>query len=298
MESTRDQQPKRHQGDERMGLTINNNLEALNASRNLNGTENMLSQAMQRLSSGLRINTAADDVAGYSISQSLQSQVTGLNQASENIQDAVALTQTAQGALNDVNTMLHRVRELGVQYANGTTSKAGQESIEGEIEQLLKEIKRVGETTEFNGTKLFTATAEVKFQVGSNDKETIGVSEVELWVKVHTKLGGETAAALTAEIAKGVGHETGLGKIEEAITEVSKVAGEFGAVQDRIQFTQSNLEVYSQNLASAQSALTDVNMAREMTNFTKDQVLQQAGVSILAHANTLPDAALKLIEAG
>src|SRR5271166_1958246 len=162
-----------------MSLTINTNLAALNAGRNLNGTENMLSQAMQRLSSGLRINTAADDVAGYSISQSLMSQVTGLNQAGENIQDAVALTQTAQGALNDVNTMLHRIRELGVQYANGTTSAAGKAAIEGEMEQLIKEIKRVGETTEFNGTKLLTGAEEIKFQVGSNDKETIGVKAIE-----------------------------------------------------------------------------------------------------------------------
>jgi flagellin len=267
-----------------MSLTINTNLEAMNASRNLNNTENMLSDTMQRLSSGLRVNTAADDVAGYAISQSLQSQVNGLNQAGQNIQDAVALAQTAQGALNNINTMLQRIRELGVEYANGTTSKEDQEAISAESEQLVEEIKRVGETTQFNGVSLLNGKEEIKFQVGANDKETIGVKAVELYKEI--------------EKIKGVlekGKEP-LKEIDEAIAKTSTLAGEFGSVQNRIQFTQSNLEVYSQNLTSAVSAITDVNMATEMTNFTKDQVLQQAGVSILAQANHLPDATLKLLE--
>jgi flagellin len=267
-----------------MSLTINTNLEAMNASRNLNNTENMLSDTMQRLSSGLRVNTAADDVAGYAISQSLQAQVNGLDQASQNIQDAVALAQTAQGALNDINTMLQRIRELGVQYANGTTSTEDKEAISAEAEQLVEEIKRVGETTQFNGVQLLKGEEEITFQVGANDKETIGVKTIELYKEI--------------EKIKGVlenGAEP-LKEIDESINTVSKLAGEFGSVQDRIQFTQSNLEVYSQNLTSAVSAITDVNMATEMTNFTKDQVLQEAGVSILAQANQLPDATLKLLE--
>ncbi len=342
-----------------MGLTINNNLEALNASRNLNGTENMLSQAMQRLSSGLKINSAADDVAGYAISQSLQSQVNGLNQAGENIQDAVALAQTAQGALNDVNGMLQRVRELSVQYANGTTSAEDQKAIISEVGQLTSEIKRVGETTSFNGKNLLNAAEEIKFQVGANDGEGIGVSTIKLYTAIELQLdpktlgerllsglgetekkeveefkkeikteeeklteyqkelakGGKTEAEVkeTKEKETEVGKKitevgekitklntehppTGLKELDEAIATVSGLAGEFGAVQDRIQYTQANLEVYSQNLTSAVSALVDVNMATEMTNFTKDQVLQQAGVAILSQANTLPDAALHLIE--
>jgi flagellin len=344
-----------------MGLTINNNLEALNASRNLNGTENMLSQAMQRLSSGLKINSAADDVAGYAISQSLTSQVNGLNQAGENIQDAVAMAQTAQGALNDVNQMLQRVRELGVEYSNGTTSEEDQKAIISEVSQLTDEIKRVGETTSFNGKNLLNAAEEIKFQVGANDGESISVTTVKLYSAIETELEpstlgerllsglGETEkeeveeikaevkeqeekiTELKEEIAKGGLSEaevtaikkeeteakteitklneginklntehppTGLKELDEAVATVSGLAGEFGAVQDRIQYTQSNLEVYSQNLTSAVSALVDVNMATEMTNFTKDQVLQQAGVAILAQANQLPDAALHLIEQG
>jgi flagellin len=342
-----------------MGLTINNNLEALNASRNLNNTEGMLSQAMQRLSSGLKINSAADDVAGYAISQSLQSQVNGLNQAGENIQDAVALAQTAQGALNDVNGMLQRVRELSVEYANGTTSEEDQTAIISEVTQLTDEIKRVGETTSFNGKSLLNAAEQIKFQVGANDGEEISVSTIKLYSAIEEDLepktlgerlttglgetekeevktikeeiteqektitekkeelakGGLTEAEVKeikkeeteakAEITKlnegitklNTEHPpTGLKELDEAIATVSGLAGEFGAVQDRIQYTQSNLEVYSQNLTSAVSALVDVNMATEMTNFTKDQVLQQAGVAILAQANQLPDAALHLIE--
>jgi flagellin len=267
-----------------MSLTINTNLEAMNASRNLNSTENMLSGTMERLSSGLRVNTAADDVAGYAISQSLQSQVNGLDQATQNIQDAVALAQTAQGALNTINTMLQRIRELGVEYANGTTSTEDKESISAESEQLVEEIKRVGETTQFNGVNLLNSKEEITFQVGANDKETIGVKAVELYKEIE-KIKGVLA-----------GGKEPLKEIDEAIAKTSTLAGEFGSVQNRIQFTQSNLEVYSQNLTSAVSAITDVNMATEMTNFTKDQVLQQAGVAILAQANHLPDATLKLLE--
>ncbi|HXN38308.1 MAG TPA: flagellin, partial [Solirubrobacteraceae bacterium] len=229
-----------------MSLTINTNLDAMNASRNLNSTENMLSQTMQRLSSGLRVNTAADDVAGYAISQSLQSQVNGLNQASQNIQDAVALAQTAQGALNNINTMLQRIRELGVEYANGTTSKEDQEAISSESEQLVEEIKRVGETTQFNGVNLLNSKEEISFQVGANDKETIGIKSVELYKEIE-KIKGVLAA----------GKEP-LKEIDEAIAKTSTLAGEFGSVQNRIQFTASNLEVYSQNLTSAVSAITDV----------------------------------------
>jgi flagellin len=268
-----------------MSLTINTNIEAINASRNLNNTENMLSGTMQRLSSGLRINQAADDVAGYAISQSLQTQVNGLNQAGENIQDAVALAQTAQGALNDVNTMLQRVRELDVQYANGTTSEEGQKAIKAEAEELVAEIKRVGETTEFNGVKLLDSKKEIAFQVGPNGGETISITPVELYKSIEEKIK-----------PANLGKEESFKELTEAIAEVSKVAGTFGSAQDRIQFTQSNIETYSQNLTSAVSALDDVNMATEMTNFTKDQVLQQAGVSILAQANQLPDATLKLLE--
>ena len=261
-----------------MSLTINTNLEAMNAQRNLNATEGMLGQAMQSLSSGLRINSAADDVAGYAISQRLQAQVNGLNQAAQNAQDAVSLSQTAQGSLNDVTQMLQRIRELAVQYANGTTSKPDQEAIQSEVNQLISEIDRVGETTQFNGVDLLNSQTTISFQVGANDGEVIAVSTI------------------TLSAAIGSISLTSISGIDEAISAVSGAAGEFGSVQNRIQYTESNLEVYAQNLSSAVSSIVDVNMAAEMTTFTKDQVLQQAGVSILAQANALPQAVLKLLQ--
>lgn len=265
-----------------MSLTINTNLEAMDANRNLNATESSLSTAMQRLSSGLRINSAADDVAGYAISQRLQGQVNGLNQATQNSQDAVSLAQTAQGSLNDVSQMLQRVRELAVQYANGTTSETDKEAITSEVTQLTDEIERVGETTQFNGVDLLSEKATISFQVGANDKEVIGVKTVDL----NEELKGLIELKGTEPIKK----------IDEAIDKVSALAGEFGAVQDRIQYTEANLEVYSQNLSSAVSGIVDVNMAAEMTNFTKLQVLEQAGVSILSQANAAPQAVLKLLQ--
>jgi flagellin len=261
-----------------MALTINTNVQALNASRNLNNTENMLSAAMRHLSSGLRINSAADDVAGYAISQRLEGQVNGLNQATLNSQDAVSLAQTGQGALSDVAGMLQRIRELAVQYANGTTAKPDQEAIESETKQLKEEISRVGETTVFNGVALLKEEAKIAFQVGANEGEKIEVATINLATAVE--------GAKVSEIKT----------IDTALDAVTKAAGEFGAVQNRIQYTESNLEIYSQNLASAVSGMVDVNMAAEMTNFTKDQVLQQAGVAILAQANQIPSAVLKLLQ--
>lgn len=266
-----------------MSLTINTNIEALDAQRNLSNTEGMLSTAMERLSSGLKINSAADDVAGYAISQRLQSQINGLTQAEQNSQDAVALSQTAQGALNEVSQMLQRVRELGVQYENGTNSASDKEAIEGEVEQLNAEVKRVGETTSFNGIALLSAKGEISFQVGANEgaEEKISVKTIKLSETVkEVKLSEKEA----------------LKNIEANIAAVAKSAGEFGSVQDRLQYTESNLAIYNQNLSAAQSSIVDANMAAETTNFTKDQVLQQAGVSVLAQAKSLPQAVLKLLE--
>jgi flagellin len=260
-----------------MSLNIQTNVEALGAQRNLQSTENMLSTSMERLSSGMRINSAADDVAGYAINQRFLEQVNGVTQAQQNLQDSVAMVQTAQGALNDVQQMLQRIRELAVQYANGTNTESDKEAIKGEATELEAEITRVGETTKFNGVELLAKEEEIKFQVGANEKETIGVKTTDL-----------------ATAVKGISVEK-IESVETAINEVSKAAANFGSVQDRLQYTESNLAIYGENLSSAQSSLADANMAEEMSNFTKDQVLQQAGVAILAQANSLPQVVLKLL---
>jgi flagellin len=268
-----------------MSLSINTNVAALNAQRNLQATESKLATSMEQLSSGLRINEAANDVAGYAISQRLEGQINGLNQAYQNSQDAVSLTQTAQGSLNEVQQMFQRVRTLAVQYDNGTNSAEDKKAIEEEVTQLNKEVERVGETTKFGEIKLLSTKEEIKFQVGANDKETIGVSTFEL----------AKNASVEAVLKIKLGGAEAISEIDKAINAVSTAAGEFGSVQDRLQYTQSNLEVYSQNLASANSAIKDVNMAQAMTNFTQEQVLQQAGTAILSQANSLPQAVLKLV---
>jgi flagellin len=174
--------------------------------------------------------------------------------------------------------MLQRVRELAVQYNNGTTSKPDQEAIQSEVNQLVSEINRVGETTQFNGISLLNASASISFQVGANNGEIISVKTINL----STSVGTISLANISG--------------IDEAISKVSAAAGEFGSVQNRIQYTQSNLEVYSQNLSSAVSGIKDVDMAAEMTQFTKEQVLEQAGISVLSQAEQLPQAVLKLLQ--
>jgi flagellin len=261
-----------------MSLTINTNIEAMNAQRNLSMTEGSLSTSMQRLSSGLRINTASDDVAGYAISQKLEGQINGINQAQQNSQDAVSMAQTAQGSLNEVQQMLQRVRELAVQYSNGTNSESDKTAIQSEVNQLVSEINRVGETTQFNGVNLLSSASTISFQVGANDGEVISVSTISL---------GSTVGSLSL---------TSISGIDAAIDSVSAAAGEFGSVQNRLQYTESNQATYEQNLSAAHSSIVDVDMASEMTNFTKEQVLEQAGTSVLAQANQLPQAVLKLLQ--
>jgi flagellin len=261
-----------------MSLSINTNVDSLIVQRNLNTSQGKLTTSMERLSSGLRINSAADDVAGYAANQRLQGQVNGVMQAAQNTQEAVALVQTAQGALNDVEQMLQRIRELAVQLANGTNSKSDEEAIENESKQLEKELTRVGETTKFNGVELLAKAEKIKFQVGANEKETIEVETAEL--------KKDTEGIKIKEIKT----------IEAAIEKVATLAGEFGSVQDRLQYTEANQAIYGENLSAAQSSLVDANMAAEMSNFTKAQVLQQADVAILAQANSLPQAVLQLVE--
>jgi flagellin len=263
-----------------MSLTVNTNIAAMNAQRNLANTEGSLSMSMQRLSSGLRINTAADDVAGYAISQKLEGQVNGLNQAQQNVQDAVSLAQTAQGSLNETQQMLQRIRELAVQYKNGTNSESSKEAIVSEVGQLSSEIERVGTTTQFNGINLLKEASTISFQVGANDGEVISVATISLGAAVGTISLGEANA---------------ISGIDTAIDKVSAAAGSFGAVQNRLQYTQSNLATYGQNLSAAHSSIVDVDMAAEMTNFTKEQVLMQAGTAVLSQANQLPQAVLKLV---
>jgi flagellin len=266
-----------------MSLRIQTNIEAFNAHRNLASTNEGLAKAMERLSSGYRINRAADDAAGLAISERLRAQVKGIGQAQRNAQDAVSVVQTAEGSLNEVHSMLQRTRELAVQYKNGSLSEADKTSIQSEVNQLASEVEQIGEDTEFNGIKLLNEKATVTFQVGANDGEVISVSTISL---------GEAVKAAAFEF----GSEEDIKQIDEAIEAVSSQRAEFGAVQNRLEHTLNNLAVYQENLSASESRIRDVDMASEMVEFTKLQILQQAGTSMLAQAQQSGSSVLKLLQ--
>jgi flagellin len=269
-----------------MSLRIQNNVEAFNAHRNLSGTESKLATSMERLSSGYRINRAADDAAGLAISERLRGQIGGLDQAQRNAQDAVSLVQTAEGSLTEVHAMLQRVRELAVQYKNGSLSTADRTAIQSEVYQLASEIERIGAAAEFNGIKLLNTVQTISFQVGAADGQTIAVSTISL--------GGTTGVgslyfALTSNGA------TDISEIDAAIDNVSSQRAQFGAVQNRLEYTLQNAAIYQENLTASESRIRDVDMAAEMVQFTKLQILQSAGTSMLAQANQSSQGVLSLL---
>jgi flagellin len=264
-----------------MSLRINNNVEAFNAHRQLVATSDRASKSMERLSSGYRINRAADDAAGLAISEKLRGQIRGLSQAQRNAQDGVSLVQTAEGSLNEVHSMLQRVRELAVQYSNGTLSTSDKAAITAEAAQLASEIERIGTTTNFNGIKLLDGSAStVSFQVGANDNDQITVTTESLGGKVGSIDVSQTSA---------------ISAIDAAIQNVSTLRSTFGAVQNRLEHTLNNISTYQENLTASESRIRDVDMASEMVEFSKDQILQQAGTSMLAQANQAPQGVLSLL---
>jgi flagellin len=267
-----------------MSLRIQNNVEAFNAHRNLSATEGGLARSMERLSSGFRINRAADDAAGLAISERLRGQIHGLEQAQRNVQDAVSLVQTAEGSLTEVHAMLQRVRELAVQFKNGSLSNADRTAIQSEVNQLASEIERIGGSAEFNGIRLLNTTQTISFQVGSKDGEQITVSTISLGSKISSTFYSLASAT-----------NTDISQIDAAIDAVSAQRAQFGAVQNRLEYTLQNAAIYQENLTASESRIRDVDMAAEMVNFTKMQILQQAGTSMLAQANQASQGVLALL---
>src|SRR3954465_15090141 len=270
-----------------MSLRIQNNVEAFNAHRNLSSTEGGLARSMERLSSGYRINRAADDAAGLAISERLRGQIGGLEQSQRNVQDAVSLVQTAEGSLTEVHAMLQRVRELAVQFKNGSLSSAARVAIQSEVYQLASEIERIGQSSEFNGIKLLNTTQTISFQVGSKDSQTITVATISL--------GNVTNGVGTAYYALTSVSNGDISEIDAAIDNVSAQRAQFGAVQNRLEYTLQNAAIYEENLTASESRIRDVDMAAEMVQFTKLQILQQAGTSMLAQANQSSQGVLSLL---
>jgi flagellin len=267
-----------------MSLRINTNTEALNAHRQLSATAMTMSKSMEKLSSGLRINRAADDAAGLAISEKMRAQIRGVAQASRNSLDGVSLVQSAEGALNEVHSILQRVRELAVQYNNGTLSTGDKAAITAEIVQLSSECSRIVSTMTFNGINALGSTTPITFQVGANTGETIIINPMNLG-------GTYFDSVFVGTFTTGAD----INAIDRSLSSIADARAGLGAIQNRLEHTIANLATYHENLSAAESRIRDTDMAFEMTTFTKLQVLQQSGVAMLGQANQSPNAVLSLI---
>lgn len=274
-----------------MGLQVNTNVAALNAYRHLSSTQSSMNTSLERLSSGLRINRAADDAAGLAISEKLRAQTNGLSQATSNAQDAISLVQTAEGALNETHSILQRMRQLAVQSGNDTNTADDRTAIQSEVTALNDELDRIANTTQFNGQNLLDGTGGTTgtftFQIGANSGQTVDVA--------FAKADTTTLGTGTLDVSTSAGAATALTAIDAAIKTVSGNRADLGAVQNRLQHTINSLSVASENAAAAESRIRDTDMAKEMSSFSRSQILSQAGVSMLAQANSAPQSVLKLL---
>ncbi len=275
-----------------MGLRVNTNVTSINAQRNLSSVTDRLSGNFRRLSTGLRISTAADDAAGLAISERLRSQVRSLEQAKRNANDGISFVQTAEGALNEVSSILTRLRELAIQSSNGSVSNQDKETLDEEFQSLVNEINRIGSSTEFNGIKLLDgSSSSVSFQVGFGTTAGIDTLQVSLAAALTTSL-----SLNSLDIGSGGTTTTAITNIDAAINTVSSLRGSLGAVQNRLGSTINNLAIQAENLSAAESRIRDVDVAYETAQLTRNSILQQASISVLSQANSLPQAALQLLQ--
>lgn len=272
-------------------MIINHNLNAMNAHRQMGINIGQAGKATEKLSSGLRINRAGDDAAGLAISEKMRGQIRGLNQASRNAQDGISLIQTAEGALNETHAILHRMKELTVQAANDTNVTVDKDNLQLEVVELQNEINRIAEQTQFNTRTLLNGeSSSLTFQIGANKDQTIklGIGSMTTAGLSLDKLsigGANTASAISGQI------ET----IDKALDKVSKERAKLGANQNRLEHTIANVDNASENLQAAESRVRDVDMAKEMMNFSKNNILQQAAQAMLAQANQAPQGILQLL---
>lgn len=272
-----------------MGMQINTNVSALNAYRNLSNTQNDLSKSLEKLSSGLRINRAADDAAGLAISEGLRSQVNGMNVAARNAQDGISVIQTAEGALTEVHSILQRVRDLAVQAGNDSNNTASRTAIKTEIDSLGAELTRVAAGTNFNGISLLDADKTLTFQVGAGS-----TANDQIAVDLAGMAGvGTAVTGLTVDTAANA--LTSITTIDAQIAAVSTARANLGAAQNRFESTINSLNVSAENLAAAESRIRDTDMAAEMVKFTSANILSQAGTAMLAQANQANQGVLQLL---
>ena len=267
-----------------MSLRITTNVAAHGAHRRLTDATARMGESMQRLSSGYRINRGKDDAAGLAISERMRAQIRGMGQSERNIADGISLVQTAEGHLDEVHTMLQRVRELAVQYKNGVLGTADRAAIQSEINQLSDEVDRIAAQAAFNGVALFVADGLVTIQVGANDTDQLGIETIDLAATLATGYDGLAG-----------GTNTDILQIDQAIDTVSRHRSSLGSTQNRLLHAQSAAGVYRENLIAAESRIRDADMAKEMVEYTKLSILSQAGQSMLSQANQQPQAVLQLL---
>jgi flagellin len=275
-----------------MGLRVNTNVTSITAQRSLSTVTDRLTGNFRRLSTGLRISSAADDAAGLAISERLRSQVRSLEQARRNASDGISLMQTAEGALNEVSSILIRLRELAIQSSNGSVNGQDKETLDQEFQNLVNEVDRIGRSTEFSGIKLLDGSAtSVTFQVGLGTTSGIDQLDVTLSPALSTSL-----SLNSLDIGSGGATSTAITSIDTAINSVSSLRGTLGAVQNRLAITINNLAISTENLTSAESRIRDVDVAYETAQLTRNNILQQASISVLSQANSQPQSALQLLQ--
>ena len=275
-------------------MVVQHNLTAANTNRQLGITTNGLQKSTEKLSSGYKINRAADDAAGLSISEKMRNQIRGLNKASDNAQDGISLVQTAEGALNEVHSMLQRMSELAVQASNGTNATQDRTALDNEVQQLKTEIERVGTTTQFNKMDIltgdFSSNNEKTLQVGANQNQVITIA--------ISALTSTVGSALDAQVKVGTASaaQSSISIIQNSITSLSALRSKLGALQNRLEHTVANLDNISENTQSAESRIRDTDMAEEMVQYSKNNILQQAGQSMLAQVNQANQGVLSLLQ--
>jgi flagellin len=271
-----------------MGLKINTNVPALNAGRTLSRSTSLLNKSLERLSSGLRINRAADDAAGLAIAEGFRSQVRGTQVAQRNAQDGVSLVQTAEGALSETTNILQRMRELAIQSTNGTQSDTNRASLNQEVSQLLAQIDAIALQTDFNGIRVLSSAQTVTLQAGAYTSQFLSV----------TLAGSKTndLGVSTVSVSNYVQAVSSISTLDVAIKSVNTLRSSLGSFQNRLEFTINTLAIQEENASASESAIRDANIASETILFTRNQILVSAGTSVLAQANVLPQTALQLLK--
>jgi flagellin len=279
-----------------MSISVLTNVASLNAQRNLAATQTALAGSVGRLSSGMRINTAADDAAGLGISENLKANIRSLAQAQRNANDGISMSQVAEGGMNEMQGIVSRMRELSVQSANATLGDTERGYIQTEFSQLSQEINRIGSVTDFNGQKLLDGSAStgLQFQIGiqntANDRLAMSITKL-----TTSTLGSTSLHIASASLSTASNAQAAIGTFDRAIQQLSQARAKVGATQNRMTVTVSNLAVAQENLTAANSRIRDVDVASESANLTKSQILSQAGLAVLAQANQLPQSALSLL---